>query len=40
MQQSFFNQLQNRLVNQLPFVAYRKPNETSVSAILQKNDEN
>ena len=38
MQQSFFNQLQNRLVNQLPFVAYRKPNETSVSAILQKND--
>ncbi len=38
MQQSFFNQLQNRLVNHLPFVAYRKPNETSVSAILQKND--
>lgn len=38
MQQSFFNQLQNRLVNQLPFVAYRKPNETSVSAILQNND--
>ncbi len=38
MQQSFFNQLQNRLVNQLPFVAYRKPNEMSVSAILQKND--
>ena len=38
MQQSFFNQLQNRLVNQLPFVAYRKPNETSISAILQKND--
>jgi len=38
MQQSFFNQLQNRLINQLPFVAYRKPNETSVSAILQKND--
>ena len=38
MQQSFFNQLQNRLVNQLPFVAYRKPNETSVSAILQKNN--
>ncbi|WP_370226260.1 chorismate-binding protein [Mesoflavibacter sp.] len=38
MQQSFFNQLQNRLENQLPFVAYRKPNETSVSAILQKNN--
>ena len=38
MQQSFFNQLQNRLENQLPFVAYRKPNETSVYAILQKND--
>lgn len=38
MQQSFFNQLQNRLLNQLPFVAYRKPNENSVSAILKKND--
>ena len=38
MQQSFFNQLQNRLVNQLPFVAYRKPNESSISAILQKNN--
>ncbi|HIC32084.1 MAG TPA: isochorismate synthase [Flavobacteriaceae bacterium] len=38
MQQSFFNQLQNRLVNQLPFVAYRKPNETIVSAIFQNNN--
>lgn len=38
MQQSFFNQLQNRLVDQLPFVAYRKPNQTCISAILQNND--
>lgn len=38
MQQSFFNLLQDRLANQLPFVAYRKPNKTSVSAILQKNE--
>jgi len=38
MQQSFFNQLQNRLVNKLPFVAYRKPNEAKISAIFQKNN--
>ena len=34
----FFEHIAHHFNNKLPFVAYRKPNETEVKAILQKDD--
>ena len=33
----FFSHIETQFANTLPFVAYSKPNETSVKALLQKN---
>ena len=37
--QAFFNQVSSQLTSQLPFVAYRKPNEQMVKALLQQSDD-
>ena len=34
---SFFKALSNQFDNKLPFVAYRKPNETLVKGVLQSD---
>ncbi|WP_397362896.1 chorismate-binding protein [Olleya sp. R77988] len=36
---AFFNQLSDQFLKQLPFVAYRKPNNIEVKAILQDTDD-
>ena len=35
--EAFFEHITNQLVSESPFVAYRKPNEQEVKALLQKN---
>ncbi|WP_452219778.1 chorismate-binding protein [Lacinutrix salivirga] len=37
-EEQFFLNLEKQLDNKLPFVAYRKPNSTTISAMLQNND--
>lgn len=37
--QHFLERLEEHLANELPFVAYRKPNKQTIRAILQKDDE-
>ncbi|TYA59140.1 chorismate-binding protein [Formosa maritima] len=37
--ENFFNQIQQQLNNKLPFVVYRKPNDTLVKVLLQNTDE-
>ena len=35
---SIFNKIENSYKNKLPFVAYRKPNKTTISSFFMKND--
>lgn len=37
--EDFFNKIETHFSSKLPFVAYRKPNETTVNAILQRTDD-
>ncbi|WP_456441612.1 chorismate-binding protein [Psychroserpens sp.] len=36
--EDFFSHIENHYTNNLPFVAYSKPNESVVNSLLQKND--
>ena len=38
LQTALFSHIETQYLSQLPFVAYRKPNENILNAILQKND--
>ncbi|SDS48487.1 isochorismate synthase [Formosa sp. Hel1_31_208] len=38
LQTAFFSHIETQYLSQLPFVAYRKPNEKIINAILQNND--